>query len=112
VARVKERSSNLVGRCAFPYRFLQLTDCGALKLEQACAFFRVGLLDRRLLLRRSMGRYERHGCADRNEEYDDEDARRWPDGNTRIRARVHHRTPVASLWPTIVGRCTPAKPVL
>jgi hypothetical protein len=78
-----------------------------LKLEQSRAFLHVGRLDRRLLLRRSMGRYQRRGRADRNEEYDDEDARRGPRANTvTIGARVHHTTPVASLWTTIERRCT------
>jgi hypothetical protein len=83
-----------------------LTDCGPLKLEQSRAFLHVGRLDRRLLLRRSMGRYQRRGGADRNEQDDDEDARRGPRANAvTIGAQVHHTTPVTSLWTTI-GRCT------
>ena len=107
MARVKQRSSNLVGRCALPYRLLELTDCGPLKLEQSRAFLHVGLLDQRLLLRRSMRRYQRRSPADRSEEYDDEDTRRGPRANTvTIGTRVHHTTPVPSLWTTIEGRCT------
>ena len=107
MARVKERLTNLIGRCALAYRLLELTDCGPLKLEQSSAFLRVGRLGRRLLLRCAMGWCQRRGRANRNEEYDEEDARRRPRANTvTIRARVHHTTPMASLWTTIEGRCT------